>query len=115
MEIIQDPEKGNWNERKTPDEIIRDKARKIMGLDEKEFPLIGQEEAYIRMKTDPKLRREINKEYLKTFKRPATDAEYDMVLKNVLGMTSKNEKGKRPVTENPPPVQYGDWRDISWQ
>jgi len=117
MHVIQSYDTGEWDEKRSPDEVIREEARKVMGLDdEADFPSVSQEEAYNKLKTNARLRKKVNQVYVKTERRPATDAEYDMVLKRALGIAQEPAKERRArMQTRPTVVQYGDWRDISWQ
>ena len=117
MHVTQNYQTGGWDEKRSPDEVVREEARKVMGLDdETDFPSVSQKEAYNKLKTNAGLRKKVNQIYIKTEHRPATDAEFDMVLKRTLGVAQESvKKERRGVSPNPPSVQYGDWRDISWQ
>ncbi len=114
MSILQNQETGQWETRKVPSEIAEERARKMMGLDEPDFPNITQQEAYNKMKTDAGLRKEINKAFIKEYKRPATDEEYSNILQQAVGMPfgDLNIK-KKPEKASPITMPQGDYRDIS--
>jgi len=117
MDIIANPDTGGWDPRNVPLDVVNGHAREVMGLDGDKFPDITQEEAYHKLKTNSRLRMKVNRAYIQEHHRPATDEEYDNLLKESIGLSVGPEtKKKKKITDfNPPPIQYGDWRDISWQ
>jgi len=119
MALIQSQDTGQWQSELSPAEIAkedaREYARKVMKLDGDDFPDISTEEAYNKLKTDPKLRRLVNRAFVREHRRPATDAEFDNVLKRALEIPFVDE----PIKEKKKPFKgttmpQGDYRDIAF-